>query len=886
MLQKAFSANLNKILFVSVLLLAVLAIPLPAEEDQWHSLGLGGKRTVSFSMSAVNPDVIYAGTMGYGVFFTVDGGINWTQANVGLTWVNMKVIAVDPKDPDIIFAGTENTDHGLFRTINGGGYWVPANTGINAPWITDIAIHPSIPGVVYLGTHDDGVYKTTDNGDTWFRINNGLFAYKINTIDMDPQHPDTLYIGYGGEEFQGIYKTTDGGEHWTEQCNGLPFIEPGKYVASLAIFPGDPRIIYASIWGSTGIYLSIDGGVSWNLTTSWIDIYDETHFPALLVHPTDPATVFLGNRVTGMYRSVDWGHNWLPFNNGLGSPFINDLKIHPLRPDVLLAGTGNYFYDGGIFAGSFASPPPGIIRQPQSAIIASGEQVTLTVDVSGAGPFQYQWFEGERGDTAKPIQGAIQNTLQTPAITTTTAFWVQVGGPYGTVNSETAWVKVATQEYRLYCTHVVESDYWWTRLSVSNIGEEDTPLLLELFDPAGQLVETRSIARLRPDYPWADNVVNLFSPEALAGDRWLRITAACEVVGVLEFGTRDHQSAASIPMFRSGMRKLIYPYVVITADWYTGITLVNIEDQPATITLEAFSEAGVLLDTLNLTLQPNEKYIRLVSLVFNPAVDPMTIRSIRATSNQELIGFELFGNFNPAFAGAAGLPPFSLDEDKDAADTSTIYYNEIPDPSYFYTGVTVSNMGLQPAGLTAEAFDKSGARLAEYAWPTPIQPMEQVTRKVWDFFGGTAYPNAAYIRFSSPEQLMGFELFLTDFSITAPFQLDGLTGVQPATGNLFFPVVKMGPHWDSLLRLTNPETTSSRVNIVIFDTFYGEVHTYSKNLPAGQSESYNLDSLYSYVEGDLVWCWVEVPAGKRLIGDLVLKSRDATLMESYMGLRR
>ena len=76
------------------------------------------------------------------------------------------------------------------------------------------------------------------------------------------------------------------------------------------------------------------------------------------------------------------------------------------------------------------------------------------------------------------------------------------------------------------------------------------------------------------------------------------------------------------------------------------------------------------------------------------------------------------------------------------------------------------------------------------------------------------------------------------------------------------------------------------MSIVLFDTFYGETHYYSRTLQAGQSESYNLDTLYSYVEGDIVWCWVEVPAGKRLIGDLVLRSRDATLMESYMGLRR
>ena len=791
MCLKAFESCLSRLASVVMVSIFILSAPLWAEADQWHLVGMGGKRIVSFSMSATNPNLIYVGTHGYGIYFTQDGGENWTQINVGITWANFRVVAVDPKNSDIIFAGTENTDHGLFRTVNGGGYWAPVNNGISAPWITDIAIHPTQLGVVYITTNDDGAFKSTDNGDSWFRINNGLVAYKLNTIKIDPVNPDTLYLGSSSPEFQGIYKSTDGGMSWTEHCTGLPYISPYKYIASMAIYPGDPRIIYASVHGSQGVYLSVDGGVSWNLTSAWLDIYDETYFPALCVHPTNPAVVFLGNRITGVYRSADWGHNWEPFNTGLDNPYVNELKIHPLQPDVLLAGTGNYFYDGGLYAATMACLPPAITRQPQSALIASGEQKTLTVEMAGEGPFQYQWFEGERGDTAKPVPGGIQNTMTTGALTATTPFWVQVVGPCGTVNSDTAWINVTSQEYRLYCTHVVESDYWWTRLSVSNIGESDTPLLLELFDPAGQLVESRSIARLRPDFTWADNVVNLFSPAALAGDRWLRITASSEVIGVLEFGTRNHQSAASIPMFKSGMRNLIYPYVVITADWYTGVTLVNIQDQPATVQLDAYSETGVLLDTLNLTLQPNEKYVRLVSLVFNPGVDPMTIRSIRVSSDQELIGFELFGNFDPAFAGGAGLPPFSLDEVKAVGETSMVYYNEIPDPSYFYTGVTVSNMGEQPATLTAEVFDKSGNRLAEAIWPTPIQPMEQVTRKVWDFFGGTVYPAAAYVRFSSPEQLMGFELFLTDFSISAPFQLDGLTGVQPQTEHLFFPVVKM-----------------------------------------------------------------------------------------------
>lgn len=85
--------------------------------------------------------------------------------------------------------------------------------------------------------------------------------------------------------------------------------------------------------------------------------------------------------------------------------------------------------------------PPEIGSEPQSQTIASGQTARLTVQSAGSAPIRYQWFEGESGDESKPV-GTDSLNFTTPALISTTKYWVKISNANGVINSTTAIVSV------------------------------------------------------------------------------------------------------------------------------------------------------------------------------------------------------------------------------------------------------------------------------------------------------------------------------------------------------------------------------------------------------------------------------------------------------------
>jgi hypothetical protein len=88
--------------------------------------------------------------------------------------------------------------------------------------------------------------------------------------------------------------------------------------------------------------------------------------------------------------------------------------------------------------------PPRITTQPASQTIVSGGTATLSVTASGTAPLRYQWYIGSSGSLTDPIGGATARTYTTPALTSTTSYWVRVSNTAGTADSDTATVTVIT----------------------------------------------------------------------------------------------------------------------------------------------------------------------------------------------------------------------------------------------------------------------------------------------------------------------------------------------------------------------------------------------------------------------------------------------------------
>jgi alpha-tubulin suppressor-like RCC1 family protein len=83
---------------------------------------------------------------------------------------------------------------------------------------------------------------------------------------------------------------------------------------------------------------------------------------------------------------------------------------------------------------------PTIVNEPADTDNPAGGTAALTVEATGPGPLEYQWFIGTSGDLSSPLSGANSATLTTPPASADASFWVRVSNPYTSVNSRTVSV--------------------------------------------------------------------------------------------------------------------------------------------------------------------------------------------------------------------------------------------------------------------------------------------------------------------------------------------------------------------------------------------------------------------------------------------------------------
>jgi len=73
-------------------------------------------------------------------------------------------LAIDPAAPTTLYAGT---DAGVFRSLNGGHSWSPVNTGLpDDANVLALAIDPTTPTTLYAGTYG-GMFRSLNGGSSW-----------------------------------------------------------------------------------------------------------------------------------------------------------------------------------------------------------------------------------------------------------------------------------------------------------------------------------------------------------------------------------------------------------------------------------------------------------------------------------------------------------------------------------------------------------------------------------------------------------------------------------------------------------------------------------------------------------------------------------------------
>ena len=337
---------------------------------KWRCIGPPrGGRVVAVAGDPKDRGVFYFGACAGGVWKTIDGGIYWRCVSDGFFGsAAIGALAVAPSDPNVIYAGTGETEirldvsygDGVYKSTDAGGTW--CHLGLReSRFVGRICIHPHDPDLVYVAALGDvfganeerGVFRSRDGGKSWSNV-----LYRdANTgavdLAMDPRNPRILFAAFwqtrrnfwnisSGGPGSGLFRSTDGGESWTEVSHnpGLPTGPLGKL--GVAVSPARSGRVWALVETEaekTGLYRSEDYGESWALISSHRDLMHRPwYYTHVFADPCHGETVYVAN--LQLWKSTDGGASFTEIQTPHGDN--HDLWIDPVDPNRMVQGN-----DGG-----------------------------------------------------------------------------------------------------------------------------------------------------------------------------------------------------------------------------------------------------------------------------------------------------------------------------------------------------------------------------------------------------------------------------------------------------------------------------------------------------------------------------------------------------------
>lgn len=269
----------------------------------------GPRQRDVFSIVQTSSGTTVAGTLGARIFRSSDDGSNWEQAAAGSICDNVTALA---EAGGVLFAGTEC---GLYRSTDEGRNWTLVESGdLNGP-VSSLAIEPD--GDIYAGTMF-GAVRSADGGLTWHRA--GLDADRIVSLCAGPAGEL-----YALADQTGVYGSSDDGANWSW----------------LGLARSGLQSIHADALGT--LFVAAYGGI---LRSTGAGSWEEHFFTSGYVS----SVASLGTQsvyaatAQGIYVSSDGGGSWNAFDNS-GLSNRNVLSLAFDARGVLFAGT----YNGGVF---------------------------------------------------------------------------------------------------------------------------------------------------------------------------------------------------------------------------------------------------------------------------------------------------------------------------------------------------------------------------------------------------------------------------------------------------------------------------------------------------------------------------------------------------------
>ncbi len=284
-------------------------------------------------------------------------------------------IAVDPRDPDIIYAGCYggsisriNRKTGEYRQILA---YPQLQLGAAArdlsyrfQWNAPILLSPHDPDILYHASQV--VHMSRDHGQSWTVISPDLTTNNpeyqdyaggpithdstgvevYNTVFALAESPHRSGELWAGSDDGRVHISRDRGGSWEEITpDEMPEGGTVNVVELSSHAPGRAFIAvyrYREDDFNPYIFRTNDYGKNWDLLTDGTNGIPSTHFTRAIREDPDRKGLLYAGTEFGLYLSVDDGAHWQRFQLNLPVTPVTDLRVH--RKDLVVSTQGRSFW--------------------------------------------------------------------------------------------------------------------------------------------------------------------------------------------------------------------------------------------------------------------------------------------------------------------------------------------------------------------------------------------------------------------------------------------------------------------------------------------------------------------------------------------------------------